>query len=41
MPVTSIEGYRVGEGVPGPVYLRLRNEFRSRIDAGWDCTAFD
>jgi branched-chain amino acid aminotransferase len=41
MPVTSIEGHRVGDGVPGPVYLRLRNEMRSRIDAGWDCTAFD
>jgi branched-chain amino acid aminotransferase len=41
MPITSIEGHSVGNGVPGPVYLRLRNAFRSRIDAGWDCTAFD
>ncbi len=40
MPITNIEGHPVGDGVVGPVYLRLRNVFRSRIDAGWDCTAF-
>lgn len=41
MPVRSVDGAPVGEGVPGPVTLRLKQLYWSKREAGWHGTPVD
>lgn len=40
-PVTRIDGRIVGNGAPGPLSVRLLNEYYRRKDAGWHITPVD
>lgn len=38
LPVTTVDGRPVGDGVPGPVTTRLRDLYWSKQEAGWHAT---
>jgi branched-chain amino acid aminotransferase len=37
LPVTKVDGRRVGDGRPGPITLRLRASYRSRLERLLEC----
>ncbi|MDP6708257.1 MAG: aminotransferase class IV [Alphaproteobacteria bacterium] len=41
IPIRSVDGKPIGEGLPGPVTLRLKDLYWSKREAGWHGTAVD
>ncbi len=38
LPVTRVDGHALGDGSPGPITTRLRDQYWSRQEAGWHGT---